>query len=120
MCASSIPTFQLWRGGEKIEQYIAGKSVPAVPRELTALIDKHLPDFSLTQQVESTSVPAVGEGSSTKPAAASDDRQAAAAAAAAAAAEDETRPLINEDAMAKFRAAQAAKSMNVRRNPFAK
>ena len=90
--------------------------MPAVPRELTAIIDKHLSDFSLTQQVESTSVPAVGEGSSTKPAAASDERQTAAAAAAAAA--DENRPLINEDAMAKFRAAQAAKSMNVRRNPF--
>ena len=66
---SSIPTFQLWKNGKLQEQYVAGNSIPAVPKKLTELIDKHLTcGFSLSEQVEITSLPAVGEGSSTKPA----------------------------------------------------
>ncbi len=120
---NSIPTFQLWKSGKLEEQYVAGNSIPAVPKKLTELIDKHLScGFSLTEQVEITSLPAVGEGSSTKPAPPGDEAAAATAAAAAAAAAEaaERRPLISQDAMAKFRAAQAAQSMNVARNPFTK
>jgi hypothetical protein len=113
----------LWKNGKLQEQYVAGNSIPAVPKKLTELIDKHLTcGFSLSEQVEITSLPAVGEGSSTKPAPPDDEAAAAAAASAAAAAAEaaERRPLVSQDAMAKFRAAQAAQSMKMARNPFSK
>jgi len=103
---NSIPTFQVWKEGQLRDQFVAGASIPAVPKALAEMIDKNLAcGFSLVDEVAE-----VGES----------NKNTVANAAAVALDYEENKPLINQDAMAKFRAAQAAKMNTGRRNPFGK
>eukprot|EP00277_Geminigera_cryophila_P010933 CAMPEP_0179454720 /NCGR_PEP_ID=MMETSP0799-20121207/38625_1 /TAXON_ID=46947 /ORGANISM="Geminigera cryophila, Strain CCMP2564" /LENGTH=114 /DNA_ID=CAMNT_0021252963 /DNA_START=82 /DNA_END=426 /DNA_ORIENTATION=- len=96
---NSIPTFQVWKLGTLRDQYVAGASIPAVPKALAEMIDRNLGcGFSLVDEVSEV-------GANTSP---------------RGPIQQEKTPLINQDAMAKFRAAQAAKMNSGRRNPFAK
>ena len=102
----SIPTFQIWKNGDKIDQYVAGTSIPQVPRKLADMIDTNLEcGFSLVSEVDTGKPSSAGASDPTR-----------AASRGLVADDAENKPLINMDALAKFREAQA-KSQS-RKNPF--
>jgi len=39
MSIKSIPSFQIFINGGMVDEYAAGKSLPAVPKELALLVD---------------------------------------------------------------------------------
>ena len=125
---------QVWKHNKVVEQYVAGTSIPAVPSALAKLIDRSITGgFSLTSAVGSTTQP---EPSPSQPSKPQEGREGWDGEAGTVGGEvderkrvirvedeDDNKPLINQDAMARFRAAQAAKTLNngsTRRNPFAK
>jgi len=52
---NQIPTFQVWKEGAKVEEYVAGKSIVAVPKKLAHIIDRHLESFSLLDELSGAS-----------------------------------------------------------------
>ena len=126
---------QVWKHNKVVEQYVAGTSIPAVPSALAKLIDRSITGgFSLTSQVDSGSMAAMSsQVVSPSPSQPAEGREGEAGTVGGSVDEkervirvddeDDNKPLINQDAMARFRAAQAAKTLNngsTRRNPFAK
>jgi hypothetical protein len=137
---------QVWKHNKVVEQYVAGTSIPAVPSALAKLIDRSITGgFSLTSEVNSGSMAAMTSQAATsqvvspspsQPPEPQEGREGWEGAAGTVDGqedekkrerrgedEDDNKPLINQDAMARFRAAQAAKTLNnasTRRNPFAK
>jgi len=54
MRLKTIPSFQVFKSGDMVDQYAAGKSIPGVPKDLARLIDLHLADgFSLVESLAS-------------------------------------------------------------------
>jgi len=51
MGVSQIPTWQVWKNKELADQYVAGKSIAAVPKALAQMVDQHLPRFSLVKEL---------------------------------------------------------------------
>ena len=129
---------QVWKHNKVVEQYVAGTSIPAVPSALAKLIDRSITGgFSLTSEVDSGSMAAMSSQvvspSPSQPAEGREGWEGQAGTVGGSVDEkerviivddeDDNKPLINQDAMARFRAAQAAKTLNngsTRRNPFAK
>jgi len=132
---------QVWKHNKVVEQYVAGTSIPAVPAALAKLIDRSISGgFSLTSEVDGESMrPMTSQVASPSPSEAEEPEEGREGWESEARTvggevddkkrvtrgddEDDNKPLINQDAMARFRAAQAAKTLNnasTRRNPFAK
>ncbi|EKX36547.1 hypothetical protein GUITHDRAFT_145710 [Guillardia theta CCMP2712] len=95
----AIPTFQVWKGGQPIDKYVAGSVIAQIPGDLAKMIDKHIDgDFSLVKAIEQE--PVVEE----PPKQEKEQIQLG-------------KAEVNQDAMAAWRAAQAAKT-SFSRNPF--
>jgi len=59
MGVNQIPTWQVWKSKELVDQYVVVTSIDTVPKALLQMVDQHLPNFTLVKEVANFDLDAV-------------------------------------------------------------